>query len=120
MSKLLALAGCGCLAIVALTHLAEHWRLLQSMGWGLPNSAGHYLDLASAIAGPALPHRAFFVSKFQTEALGIGRSAIRRGSSSAGAGPPTGSAAENEAKGITEKACVAQSSDLDSHEEAES
>lgn len=24
------------------------------MGWGLPNSPGHYLDLFSAISGPVL------------------------------------------------------------------
>ncbi len=52
--KLLSLAGCGCLGIVVLTHVAEHWQLLPSTRWGLPNSAGHYLDLASAIAGPTL------------------------------------------------------------------
>jgi hypothetical protein len=36
---------------MVLTHLAETLHLLPGMGWGLPNSPGHYLDLVSAIAG---------------------------------------------------------------------
>jgi hypothetical protein len=31
--------------------LSETFNLLPRMGWGLPNSAGHYVDLVSAIAG---------------------------------------------------------------------
>ena len=52
--RLLLLAGCGCLAVMAMTHLAEALHLLPGMGWGLPNSPGHYLDLFSAIAGIVL------------------------------------------------------------------
>jgi hypothetical protein len=40
--------------MVALTHAAEQWNILPTMGWGLPNSPGHYLDLFSAIAGIGL------------------------------------------------------------------
>jgi hypothetical protein len=29
-------------------------KLLPAMGWGLPNSPGHYLDLVSAVLGIAL------------------------------------------------------------------
>jgi hypothetical protein len=29
-----------------LTHVAERFDLFPGMGWGLPNSPGHYLDLA--------------------------------------------------------------------------
>jgi hypothetical protein len=47
----LLLLGVGCLVIVLLTHIAERYRLLPSMGWGLPNSPGHYLDLISAVVG---------------------------------------------------------------------
>ena len=54
LPKRLTLAGCVCLVVVVLTHVAEHWRILQGMGWGLPNSPGHYLDLSSAIGGIAL------------------------------------------------------------------
>jgi hypothetical protein len=53
-SRILGLAGCACLLVVALTHVAEHWKILPRMGWGLPNSPGHYLDLFSAIAGIGL------------------------------------------------------------------
>ncbi len=43
--------GLICLAIVVLTHIAERLHVLPGMGWGLPDSPGHYLDLASAILG---------------------------------------------------------------------
>jgi hypothetical protein len=43
-----------CFAIVVLTHVAERLQVLPAMGWGLPDSAGHYLDLASAVLGCAL------------------------------------------------------------------
>jgi hypothetical protein len=37
-----------------LTHIAEVFQIFPTMGWGLPNSAGHYLDLVSAILGCTL------------------------------------------------------------------
>jgi hypothetical protein len=48
---LLQLLGAVCLVIVVLTHVAEAFQIFPTMGWGLPNSAGHYLDLVSAILG---------------------------------------------------------------------
>jgi hypothetical protein len=45
------LLGSACLIIVVLTHVAESFHIFPAMGWGLPNSAGHYLDLVSAILG---------------------------------------------------------------------
>ena len=54
MSRLLAILGIAFLVVVVLTHVAERWHLFPEMGWGLPNSPGHYLDLASAILGVAL------------------------------------------------------------------
>jgi len=54
LSRLLILAGCGCLVVVALTHVAEALQILPAMGWGRPDSPGHYLDLVSAIAGMGL------------------------------------------------------------------
>ena len=57
--RLLILAGCGCLLIVVLTHIAERLHVLPSMGWGLPDSPGHYLDLFSAVAGVVLLLAAF-------------------------------------------------------------
>jgi hypothetical protein len=49
--RFVQLFGSFCLVVVVLTHVAEALHLLPSMGWGLPNSAGHYLDLCSAIIG---------------------------------------------------------------------
>jgi len=34
-------AGCTCLAVMVLTHVAERFNILPIMGWGLPNSPGH-------------------------------------------------------------------------------
>ena len=50
----LILTGAGLLAVVVLTHAAETFHLLPWMGWGLPNSRGHYVDLTSAIGGVTL------------------------------------------------------------------
>jgi hypothetical protein len=47
----LGLAG---LAMVVFTHVAEKLRLFPGMGWGLPDSPGHYLDLVSAILAATL------------------------------------------------------------------
>ena len=53
-SALLQLVGVGCLMIVVFTHVAEALRLFEVMRWGEPDSAGHYLDLASAMVGVGL------------------------------------------------------------------
>jgi hypothetical protein len=45
------LLGAFCLMIVVFTHVAEAFSLFPRMGWGLPNSPGHYVDFISAIAG---------------------------------------------------------------------
>ena len=50
----LLLVGSACLLIVVLTHVAEAFHFFPAMGWGLPNSIGHYLDLVSAILGVTL------------------------------------------------------------------
>jgi hypothetical protein len=52
--RFLQLFGLACLGIVVLTHVAETAHLLPSMGWGRPDSAGHYIDLVSAILGCTL------------------------------------------------------------------
>ena len=54
LARLLVFVGCGCLFVMVLTHVAETWQVLPGMGWGRPNSAGHYLDLVSAVAGVVL------------------------------------------------------------------
>jgi uncharacterized membrane protein len=51
ISALLQLIGAGCLLVVVLVHICEGLDLLPWMGWGLPDSIGHYLDLGSAALG---------------------------------------------------------------------
>jgi hypothetical protein len=46
--------GAACLVVVVLTHVAERFDIFPAMGWGLPHSPGHYLDLAAAILGCVL------------------------------------------------------------------
>ena len=48
-SARLQLVGAVGLSIVVLTHVAERLQLWPSMGWGQPQSVGHYADLASAV-----------------------------------------------------------------------
>ena len=53
-SRFLVLFGAACLTVVVLTHVAETFGIFPDMGWGMPNSAGHCLDLVSAILGCTL------------------------------------------------------------------
>lgn len=50
----LQLLGSACLMIVVLAHICEALRLFPWMGWGAEHSAGHYLDLSSAVLGLTL------------------------------------------------------------------
>ena len=50
----LQLFGAGCLVVVVLTHVSEALHLFPWMHWGLEHSAGHYLDLWSAVLGLTL------------------------------------------------------------------
>jgi len=61
VTRLLVLGGFLCLLIVVLIHVAEHYQLFPGMGWGLPNSPGHYLDLFSALGGIVLMLAAFIL-----------------------------------------------------------
>jgi succinate dehydrogenase/fumarate reductase cytochrome b subunit len=54
MSSFLQVVGAGCLVLVALTHICEALHILPGMRWGYKDSAGHYLDLASAALGVTL------------------------------------------------------------------
>jgi hypothetical protein len=54
MMRILGTAGCICLLVVVLTHVAERWQVWPGMGWGRPDSVGHYLDLMSAVGGVVL------------------------------------------------------------------
>lgn len=50
----LQLLGAGCLMVVVLTHVSEALHLFPWMHWGVEHSAGHYLDLWSAVLGLTL------------------------------------------------------------------
>lgn len=45
------LLGSVCLLVMVITHFAEALDIMSWMHWGLEHSAGHYLDLCSAILG---------------------------------------------------------------------
>jgi formate hydrogenlyase subunit 3/multisubunit Na+/H+ antiporter MnhD subunit len=62
--RFLQFFGAACLIIVVLTHVAEALHLFPDMGWGQPNSVGHYLDLVSAILGCTLVPLGFLGSAF--------------------------------------------------------
>ena len=50
----LQVTGAGSLLVVVLVHIFEALQLFFQMQWGLAHSAGHYLDLSSAILGLTL------------------------------------------------------------------
>ena len=54
VGRSLLLFGFVSLAVMVFTHVAEGLHLFSSMGWGLPNSPGHYLDFVSAVLGCTL------------------------------------------------------------------
>ena len=54
VGRYLLLLGFVCLVIVVLTHVAEMLYVFPRMGWGLPDSPGHYLDFVSAMLGTTL------------------------------------------------------------------
>jgi hypothetical protein len=57
------LIGSGFLAVVVCTHFAEAFHIFPQMGWGLPHSTGHYIDLMSAWGGVALFALGYFLRK---------------------------------------------------------
>jgi predicted Na+-dependent transporter len=48
------LVGAVFLLVVIFAHVSEAFRFIPSLGWGRPNTLGHYIDLVSAIAGAIL------------------------------------------------------------------
>jgi|ERR1051325_5695396 hypothetical protein len=64
VAAFMQLFGAACLMIVALTHVSEALHLFPWMGWGLRNSAGHFLDLASAVLGILLFPTGYLVYAF--------------------------------------------------------
>jgi len=66
LARYLLLGGGACLVVMVLTHVAEWLHFLPGMGWGLPDSAGHYLDLVSAVSGVILLLAACIVRLLQS------------------------------------------------------
>jgi hypothetical protein len=54
VGRILLFSGFVFLTVMVFTHVAERLQLLSSVGWGLPDSPGHYLDFVSAVLGCAL------------------------------------------------------------------
>ena len=52
--RALQLSGLTFLIVVVLAHVAESFQIFPAMGWGKPATAGHYLDLMSAVLGCTL------------------------------------------------------------------
>jgi hypothetical protein len=52
--SVLQMLGAASVVVVALTHVCEALNLFPWMHWGLEHSAGHYLDLVSAVLGLTL------------------------------------------------------------------
>lgn len=48
------LVGAAFLLVVIFAHVCEGFGFIPSVGWGRPNTPGHYIDLVSAIAGVIL------------------------------------------------------------------
>lgn len=59
----LQLIGSAFLTVMVCTHLAETFHIFPQMGWGLPHSAGHYIDLVSAWGGVTLFALGYFLRK---------------------------------------------------------
>jgi hypothetical protein len=54
VGRCLLLLGFVFLTMMVFTHVAEGLHLFPGMGWGLPDSPGHYLDFVSAVLGCGL------------------------------------------------------------------
>jgi uncharacterized membrane protein YjfL (UPF0719 family) len=66
LAAVLQLLGAILLVVMVLTHIAEALSLVPQMGWGRPNTPGHYLDLASAAAGIVLLMAGISLRRFAT------------------------------------------------------
>ena len=51
---LMQLVGASFLLVMIFAHVSEAFGFIPSLGWGQPNTLGHYIDLISAIAGAIL------------------------------------------------------------------
>ena len=67
----LQLLGAGCLVMVVLAHVSETLRLFPWMHWGLEHSAGHYLDLGSAVLGLTLFPIGYFFHALRSDTASV-------------------------------------------------
>jgi hypothetical protein len=63
--RVLQLLGATLLLIVVGAHVCEAFGVFPDMGWGMENSAGHYLDLGAAGAGVTLFCLGYFLDGFK-------------------------------------------------------
>ena len=68
LSTALQLLGAAGFVLVVLAHLCEGLGLFLFMGWGEPHSAGHYLDLASALTGIVAFPLGYLLNAFEKKA----------------------------------------------------
>ena len=61
-TRLQALGATGLLAVIG-AHLCEAFGWLPLMGWGRPNTVGHYVDLAGAALGLTLAPLGYLLSR---------------------------------------------------------
>lgn len=64
-TRLQAIGAIGLLVVIG-AHLCEALGWLGSMGWGRPNTVGHYLDLAGAVLGVTLAPVGYLLSRSAT------------------------------------------------------
>ena len=57
--------GIGCFAIMAATHVFEAFSVLPTLGWGRPDSGGHFIDLIAALLGVALVAASFLLRGYR-------------------------------------------------------
>lgn len=63
LATVVQLIGALGLAIVVAAHVCEGLRLLPRMGWGEPDSIGHYLDLSGMATGLTLLPLGYLLSR---------------------------------------------------------
>ena len=63
-ARLQVIGSVGLLAVVG-AHVCEALQLFPAMGWGRPNTVGHYFDLTSATVGVTLVPVGYVLSRLR-------------------------------------------------------
>jgi len=61
LAAALQASGIGCFAVMAATHVFEEFSLLPALGWGRPDTVGHFIDLTAAPLGVVLVAASFLL-----------------------------------------------------------